>query len=194
MPFVRSYIEEGRRQSDLSGLCQGQSFPIYLDGYWQDEQYFSEISVQLKSELRYIGHVSQEDQNVLQEIRAADSIGVHLRSYKEIKDPGSRKLAASAGFYVSGIEQLKATFPRARIFAFSDDWGWVRSTFQLQDWRLVDHNARLGDAGAPADMWLLSRCQHFVLSNSTFSWWAAWLAGKGSGAGLESRPAAQVIR
>jgi len=26
-------------------------------------------------------------------------------------------------------------------------------------------------------MLLLSGCTHFVLSNSTFGWWAAWLSG-----------------
>jgi hypothetical protein len=26
------------------------------------------------------------------------------------------------------------------------------------------------------DFWLMSRCRHFIIPNSTFAWWAAWLS------------------
>ena len=38
----------------------------------------------------------------------------------------------------------------------------------------VSHNR--GDANAYADLWLMTQATHFIIANSTFSWWGAWLA------------------
>ena len=34
---------------------------------------------------------------------------------------------------------------------------------------------QITSTNAYADFWLMSTCNHFIIANSTFSWWASWL-------------------
>ena len=51
----------------------------------------------------------------------------------------------------------------------SDDIQWCRDNITLPNCifaNFTDYEA----------LWLISLCQHFVISNSSFSWWAAYLS------------------
>jgi hypothetical protein len=65
--------------------------------------------------------------------------------------------------------------PDAHYFVFSDQPAAARAFIPLPDDRitLVSHNQ--GQENAYADLWLMTQCKHFIIANSTFSWWGAWL-------------------
>jgi hypothetical protein len=60
-------------------------------------------------------------------------------------------------------------------FVFSDDPSWCREHLRLRHGTTVVDRT-LPDERAWEDMYLLSLCRHHVISNSTFSWWGAWLS------------------
>ena len=71
---------------------------------------------------------------------------------------------------------MEASVPGSHYFIFSDRPDVARLSLSLPEDRvtLVRHN--LGDECAYADLWLMTQCQHFIIADSTFSWWGAWLA------------------
>jgi hypothetical protein len=62
--------------------------------------------------------------------------------------------------------------PRPHCFVFSDDLDWVRANLDTgHPTTFVGHNT-----DTPwEDLRLIAACRHFIVANSSFSWWGAWL-------------------
>jgi hypothetical protein len=61
-------------------------------------------------------------------------------------------------------------------FIFSDNIEATKELLQVPRHRatFITHNNM--ESSAFADLWLMTLCKHFILSNSTLNWWGAWLS------------------
>ena len=59
------------------------------------------------------------------------------------------------------------------FFVFSDDVDWVRKNIPLPDNTFFVTDAC--EVNTYWYIWLMSKCKHNIISNSTFSWWGAYL-------------------
>jgi hypothetical protein len=75
-------------------------------------------------------------------------------------------------YYVNAIEYIEKKVVSPFYFIFSDDIKWVKENLSLVNCMYVDGNKR---KDSYIDMYLMSICKHNIISNSTFSWWAAWI-------------------
>jgi hypothetical protein len=75
-------------------------------------------------------------------------------------------------WYHSAVDLIGGRVPGAELFVFSDDPEWSEANFQPE----YPTTYVSDDGGDPhEDLRLLAACGHHVLSNSSFSWWGAWL-------------------
>lgn len=69
------------------------------------------------------------------------------------------------------IEEAYKLLPKHdKLLIVSDDIEWCKQNINFPN---VIFNEKYWDQDA---LWLLSMCDHFIISNSTFSWWGAWLS------------------
>jgi hypothetical protein len=82
----------------------------------------------------------------------------------------------SLNYYIDSVLELSRELKTPRCFIFTDDHNWVKSNLKLPcPSTLVELNHT---KKAHLDLILMSNCNYFVMANSSFSWWAAWLSDK----------------
>lgn len=174
-PFEeRTYIQQEGIDFDPRLLRVKASGTIYLEGYWQSEEYFKDIEATIRSDLEINPPTDQTNLAVLACIQGCLAVAVHVRFFDV--QGGANVNNASSAYYERAIANIEDHFDGAHYFLFSDRPVEARGLLPLPDERVtcVSHNH--GDSNASADLWLMSNCQHFIIANSTFSWWGAWLA------------------
>lgn len=141
-----------------------------IEGYWQSPHYFSKIKDKIQCELEFRVDHSFAHGELLQEIQSVNSVGIHVRRV-------DYKTRLPKEYYRAALEEMGKKVEGARFYIFGDDLDWWTHHFGQMDNVVVFNGSNQTDLD---DFRLLSHCRHFIIANSSFSWWAAWL-GRFSG-------------
>jgi hypothetical protein len=106
-------------------------------------------------------------------IKKENSLCVHVRRGDYVGNTNHE--IVNKDYYDKGIDKLKVMTNIDKIYVFSDDIRWCEKNLKFDIPTMF-----VGDeyAGEKAE-WhhiLMRSCKNFIIPNSTFSWWAAWLS------------------
>jgi len=168
LPFhLRPYLVETGNDFDERLVTLKLRRDVYLQGYWQSERYFKDIEPQIREDLKIISKPSPEALTVSRQIERAEAVGVHVRRM-QIASP------LPLTYYLRAAEYIMTCVDRPHFFIFSDFPDWVEKNLRFG--APINYVTQgLGDESGWIDLWLMSLCSHFIIANSTFSWWGAWL-------------------
>lgn len=172
---------------------------MYLKGSFRSEKYFKDIREEVKSTFQFPEleemHLPEKlftpTNNFLNQIEGSEAVALHMyrgdsRNNEELYDGICTEM-----YYEGAVRYIQEKYPEAVFFIFSNEpkWvkGWVISLMKSQikdemsrediknlERRFVMVGANSQHTGY-LDMFLMSRCRHNIISNSSFSWWAAWI-------------------
>lgn len=135
----------------------------WVHGYWQCEDYFSDYAETVRRDLEPVKDSGIAMNTAL--LGEGELVAIHFRraDYSNI---------LSLNYYRRGIEFLRSRLSNLSFLVFTDepDW-WYTSDIVDNDMLLFD------DTGlSPGEVLLaMASCRHFIIANSSFSWWSAWL-------------------
>ncbi len=151
------------------------SAPVIIEGYFQSYKYFEKYSGQLKElflDIRKTKHI----QTSLDIIKSKPtSVSVHIRRGDYITNIGANSVhgVIDDDYYAKSLKLMEKIYPDCYFFLFTDEPQYVEEKFKfLKGKSLI---ASSTDCLPHEDMYLMSNCNHHIIANSSFSWWAAWL-------------------
>ena len=149
----------------------------YLDGYWQSEKYFADIADVIRAELTPRNKMDDVNEAMASEIKHESSVSLHIRRGDYVTNPENYKFhgTCSLDYYGRCIKGISQEVGSPHFFVFSDDIPWAKKNLKIDHpVTYVNHNDQENDF---KDLYLMTKCKHHIIANSTFSWWGAWLAG-----------------
>ena len=152
----------------IEGVADG----AYLHGYWQSEKYFAHIADRIRGDFSFPDFTNAQNAEMAERVTSDLSVSLHVRrgDYLTL----NAHVLCDQAYYEAALEQLAEGLGAApSVYVFSDDPQWAKDNLPLPfDKVVVDFNGPETDF---EDMRLMSLCQHNIIGNSSFSWWAAWL-------------------
>lgn len=172
-PFSkRRYICQEIDDFDDRLLNLKLSSPVtYIDGLWQSEKYFKDIESTIRESLTF--NIAPDGRDVLNTSRTLsqeESVAIHVRWFHQ---PGINlhSTNVSKNYYEKAISLVIKKLKNPVFAVFSDRMDFTKASIKFPK----DQTIFVENNGALTDFWLMTNCTHFVLANSTYSWWAAWL-------------------
>jgi hypothetical protein len=174
LPFQqRSYIIQEGLDFDHRLLDLQLYKNIFLEGYWQSQNYFIDIEKIIRQDLIIKPPSDEKNKAYASMIGKSESVAVHLRFFDMPGNNMGHNLVRE--YYLRAINIIEREIEDPVYFVFSDQPGLVGSLLPISNDKLVIVHHNHGDEAAYADLWLMTQCKNFIIANSTFSWWGAWL-------------------
>lgn len=170
-----------RKVFRVSGQETGYSFNpeilntldgAYLSGYFQSYKYFKGYEEQILKDFTF-KNIPNSIEVLAGEISNTNSVCVHVRRGDYVGNKNHE--VVNLDYYKKGIDLISEQTKIEKIYVFSDDIEWCKDNikFEFETVFIGEEYVGYKDSG---HMYLMSKCRNFVIANSSFSWWAAWLA------------------
>lgn len=148
---------------------------IYINGYWQSHKYFDDVWNEIKKEFTLKIVLEPEHKRIEEEIKSKNSVCIHIRRGDFLLNTNSLYVS-KLSYYEKAINEIKQRYENLEFYVFSDDIDDIKKNFVF-----FDKSVHLMEGNNPdyIELYLMAQCKHFIISNSTFSWWAANLSDYG---------------
>lgn len=147
----------------------------YVSGLWQNYEFISPIENELRLKLNLDVEMTEDIRKILTEIQNSNSVCIHVRRGDFISPvyKYSHDLCGSQ-YYEKALRIIRKCIYNPKFFVFSDDIDYCKKKFSgLKDVTYVSGNMNLS---TKEEMFLISKCNSAIISNSTFAFWSVWLS------------------
>ncbi|HUC80441.1 MAG TPA: alpha-1,2-fucosyltransferase [Flavisolibacter sp.] len=148
---------------------------VYLEGYFASEKYFAPVKKMIAEEFTVKEPLGAKAASLLQEVQGRNSVCVNIRRGDFVTNPTHN--ICGLDYYAAAEKTMLEKGSDFHFYVFSDDVEWCKENLQFSvPTTFVTHEYK---GNKFQDYFrLMSSCQHFIIPNSSFAWWATYLNTK----------------
>lgn len=154
----------------------------FVFGFFQSENNFKSISDMIRTELMVKDAPSEANKKMIAQIQQDNSVCLHIRRGDYLNPRWKNLQVCTFEYYNNAINEILDKVQNPIFYVFSnthDDLEWIKDNYHFHD-KTANREIKLVyvDLSNPdyEELRLMYNCKHFIISNSTFSWWGAWLS------------------
>ena len=151
-----------------------QQKTVLTAGFFQNQRYFADIRDILLKEFSPRFPELEHNKELYETIRSTDSVCVQVRRGDYISVAANERIfnICDKQYFERAFQEIRKRVERPVFIFFSDDIQWVRENINTPEPCYYER----GDDPVWETLRLMYNCKHFVISNSSFGWWAQWLS------------------
>lgn len=154
----------------IKATCE-RDMDFYLKGYWQDPILFSSSAKQLAEMVMPAFSLSNKYKSTLDQLND-QLVGIHVRRGDFLTNRAFG--ACTRSYYLEAIETIRKKVANPSFLIFTNNRSWVESNFPSNiTYKIYSNN--LNKNTDLEEMFLMTKLRSMIISNSTFSWWSAYL-------------------
>ncbi len=146
---------------------------VSLMGYFESEKYFSNIKNKIKALFEFKDGIIQECEKYGKDFLVKNPVAVVVRRGDFLRpEEQPYHPVCLPEYYIEALSD----FPERPLMIFSDDIEWCKEQtyFTEREHFFVEYTGSVPKGHF--DLCLMTMCNDFIIANSTFSWWGAWLS------------------
>ena len=143
-------------------------------GYFESPKYFNSIKKELQKEFTPKEKPLAKNKKLYQEIKDNNSVCISIRRGDFVTNEKYKKehFVCDELYFKKAINKMNAKIKDPKYIVFSDDINWVKENMKFPKGTLYE----TGNDPVWEKLRLMYSCKHFIISNSSFSWWAQYLS------------------
>jgi hypothetical protein len=138
-------------------------------GYFQSEKYFKNVESEVRKNFEFLDYIQEDCRDMIPTMK--NCIALHIRRGDYLINSDNH-CNLNLKYYEEALNYFD---PTRQVVIFSDDTEWCKEQDLFSDDRFLVSETN----SSYHDLYLMSNCSDFIIANSTFSWWGAWLANRG---------------
>jgi len=167
---TENVFQEKGFEFDINILHGNRQIDYTLYGFFQTEEYFKHCADEVRQQFLFKQEIINECKQIVDDC-FDNPIAIHIRRGDFLINSDNH-YNQNLDYYEEALSKFDAN---RQVVIFSDDPKWCMAQELFSSDKFIVSEA----SGPYHDLYLMTQCSDYIIANSSFSWWGAWLGNSG---------------